>query len=531
MNLKTKNLDIKNINFKNIKFFDFFKNKYDYDITKVIGVKNKERYILYTDRKLLRIYRDNLKSSALLSSYIPIEDAIFYNFVVEANVLEKIDINTFIETKVYEEAGLLETEKYIIKYKIVDRLLDEKEVMIQTVIVPETYINKSYNYILEETGYIDYISFPAFAYKTLYDEEVLKKADDVFVIILYDKIFLTFYSEGELLYINTISGGLNKIYEVLKELKIKKFDKELFKKLLTKKGFSKSKYTKKEEIIYRAISGEFENRINLINEQILSVIENYDIDKVDRIFITSEYGSIPGINQYIKDSLNIRSFGFDFYEKYNLDRLAVDPFLFLAMLECAHAYKSGDLEFNYSLFLRKPKFIFRTSGILIISAAASTALFSLYPLYLYLQGVNFEKKSKTVKTKLNKIISQKNIVNAQISRYDKKEKSLQKEIAQNKKIINNYKKFIKDIYKFKFSYIPKSQEIVDLTLIMNKFDIFLKHMSYKDGTYLIDIYSYNDDKLAKFIHALANNGFNVYFDTIMKDDKTNRYTTTIRIEE
>ncbi len=517
------NLNIKKNN------FSFFKNKYNYDYNRVIGVKNQERYILYTDKKLLRVYRNNLKSQALLSSYVPIEDAIFYNFIIDSSVLDKIDLDTFIETKVYEEAGLSETEKYIIKYKIIDKLNNEKEVLIQTVIVPETYINKGYDYILKEAGYIDYISFPAFAYKTLYDENILQKADDVFIVVLFDKIFLTFYSEGELLYINTISGGLNKIYDRLEELNIKNFDIDLLKKLLLKKGFLEEKYINKEKLIYQIITEEFQNRINLINEQILNVIENYNIDKIDRIFITSEYGTIPGMNDYIKEYLNIKTFDFEFYEKYNLDRLAIDPFLFLGMLESAHAYKTKQLEYNYSFFLRKPKFIFRTSGILILSAVAITALFSVYPLYLYVKGLNYEKKAENIKLKLNEIDIQKNILSSKLVKYKKDKKYLEKEIVNNEKAINNYKNLIESIYKFKFSYLPKSQEIVDLTLLMNKYTVFLKSMSYKNDIYQMSVYTYNGDKIAKFINALVNNGFNVYFDKITKKD--NKYTTTIRIEE
>ena len=518
MNLKIKKFD-----------FGFLKNRYNYDYNKVIGIKNKEHYILYTDKKLLRIYRNNLKSEALLSSYVPIEDAIFYNFTIESAVLEKINLEAFIETKAYEEAGLSETEKYIIKYKIIDKLNNEKEILIQTVIVPEHYINNSYDYILKEAGYIDYISFPAFSYKTLYDENILQKADDVFIVILFDKIFFTFYSEGELLYINTISDGFNKIYDKLEELKIKNFDLDLFKKLLTKKGFLKDKYFNKENLIYKIIAEEFQKRIYFINEQILNVIENYNIDKIDRIFITSEYGTIPGINDYIKKSLNIKSFGFEFYEKYNLDRLLVDPFLFLGMLESSYAYKTNNLEYNYSLFLRKPKFIYRTSGILLLSTAAIVALFSSYPFYLYIKGLNFEKKSNNIKMKLNRINVQKNDLRNRILRYKKNQKYLERKIVNNEKKINNYENIINNVYKFKFSYLPKSQEVVDLTILMNKYNVFLKTMSYENDIYLMNVYSYDDNKIAKFINDLVNNGFNVYFDKIVK--KNNKYTTTIRIEE
>ena len=164
--INDKKLNFK-LDFSKIKFF----KKYDYDINRVIGVKGDEKYILLAEKKLIRRYREKLKSSALLSSFIPIENAIFYSFEIEKSVVENIEINidAFVETKVYEEAGLSETENYIIKYEIVDALKDEKNVVIQCVIVPESFIEKNYKYIIKETGYIDYLSFHAFAYKSLYE--------------------------------------------------------------------------------------------------------------------------------------------------------------------------------------------------------------------------------------------------------------------------------------------------------------------------------------------------------------------------
>jgi len=80
-----------------------FLKKFDYDIDDVIGVKDHEKFILYTKKKLIRIYRGSLKSKALLSTYIPIEQAVFYNFEIEKSVLAKIEnIDDYIDTRVYD---------------------------------------------------------------------------------------------------------------------------------------------------------------------------------------------------------------------------------------------------------------------------------------------------------------------------------------------------------------------------------------------------------------------------------------------
>jgi len=527
---KTKKSKKKKANLKELFNYKKWLQKYDYDINKVIGVKDSSKYILYTDKKLIRIYRGKLKSNSLISSYIPIEEAIFYNFTVEKNVMDKlVDRDSFIETKVYEEAGLQETEEYIIKYKIIDKLQKEGQVLVQCVIVAKSFIEKSYEDLIKKVGYIDYLSFPAFAYKSLYEEKILKKGNDLFIVILYDKIFLTFYSEGELVSINTISGGLNIVYDGLESLKISNFDKDLFYKLLSKKGLDENRYLVQEKVVLNRIKNEFENRLLLIKDEITRLLEEFEISRIDRVFVTSEYGRIPGLNEFFKEHLNLDILDFEFYEEYNLDRLPVDPFLFLGMLETHYAYKSGNLDFNYSLKVRPPTFFYRPSGQLVAVSIVSIILLSLYPIYLYIDGFIYSKKAQKVQIELNSVKMKKNKYDAIVKKLKSKLKQTSKEIVNYQAKIKDEQHFIETLYKFKFSYIPKSQELVDLTLLMNKYLIYLDNLNYENGTFVLRVYSRDSKKLGKFIDSLIQNGFAAVFDKITKEN--NKYYTDIRIVE
>jgi len=515
---------LKNL-FANLKVF----KKYNYDINRVVGVKDNEKYILLAEKKLIRIYRDKLKSTPLLSSYIPIENAIFYSFEVEKNVIENIDLDSFVETKVYEEAGLLDTEEYLVKYEVVTKLKDDKKAIIQCVIVPVNFINTNYEYILKESGYIDYLSFPAFAYKSLYQEKILKTGNDLFVVVLFDKIFFTFYSEGELIYLNTVSGGLNKVYESLKSLKIANFDFELFKKLLTKKGLSREKYTPAELPVLNIIENEFRNYSRIIETQMLDLVNNYEIEDVDRVFVITEYGKVPGMENFYEYQLQKKILGFDFYEEYNLDKLPIDPFLFLSMIETHQAYKSGNLKYNFSLFLRKPTFFYRPSGILILISVLALILFSAYPIYLLIDGFIYNSKSKNLQKEVQTLQIEKINILKQTNLLKNKINKIEKEVNVFSKEIEDSKKLIKTLYQFKFNYLPKSQELVDITALMNKNKIYLVDMDYSNGVYQLKVYSYNDNMLGKFVDDLINSGFNVSFDKIQNKD--NKYYTTLRIEE
>jgi hypothetical protein len=465
--------ELKNINFK-----PGFLKKYNYNINDVIGVKGNDRFILYTDRKLIRIYRGSLKSKAILSTYIPIEHAIFYSFEIEKNIIEKVDIEHFIETKVYEEAGVDETENYKIKYKIIDSMKDEKIVTVEVIIVPAGYIENGYKEILDETGYIDYISFPAFAYKALYDEQIIQKANDLFVVFLYDKVFLTFYNDGNLLSIVTISGGLEKVYESLCKLKIKNFDINVFEKLLTKKGINNLKYNNAEKAVLNIIQDEFLSLINIINSQIEKIGLKYNISNIDRIFVTSEYGNIEGLQEYIQKIIEIDAFGFEFYEEYNLDRLSVNPFLFLGMLEAHNAYTNNDQRYNFSLYLRKPTFLYRPSGRLLLILLAMILGMGIYPLYLYFNGMFYEKENKELEKVISRLRLSNIKYNIKIKKLESKKSSLFKQNDKYIKDINFQQKFIKDVYTFKYDYMPKSRDLTDLANVLTKHHVYLKYLKY-----------------------------------------------------
>jgi hypothetical protein len=529
LNLKLKTEAFKNFSFTDLKYkFSIFR-KYDYDIRNVIGVKGEQRYILYTDRKLIRIYHGKLKSSALLSTYVPLEHATFYNFTVEKSVLEKVDLDSFVETQIYENAGVNETEDYIIKYKVIDRLKNPKQVVIETIIVPAIMLKNSFKDILEETGYIDYISFPAFAYKALYEEQILHPANDIFAVILFDKIFLTFYSDGDLVYMTTLSGGLGQIFKALEKLKIKNFNLDTFKKLITQKGLDRSKFTKQEQIVLGIIQKEFNNILGLINEQMNRVTNEYDIDEFDRLYIISEYGKIPGLHDYVSKYINLDTFGFEFYEKYNLDRLPVDPFLFLGMLEAHYAYKKNDQRFNFSLFLRKPTFFYRPSGIIVLTTTASIILFSIYPAILFYQGKVLESKNSVLTKKKLALMGEKAKLVSKEKSLESIKDNLEKTIDEYTKKVALIKQFIEDVYKTKFDYIPKSQDLVDITLLMNKHRVFLSKLDFEDGVFYLDVYALKEKAIPHLIDDLISNGFSVSFTQVISDN--GKYKSQLRIKE
>ncbi|EDM23911.1 hypothetical protein [Caminibacter mediatlanticus] len=359
--------------------------------------------------------------------------------------------------------------------------------------------------------------------------KILKKANDIFVVILFDKIFLTYYSDGDLIGMTTISGGLDKIYESLAELKIKGYDEELFKKLITKKGLSIGKYSSNELIVLEKLKKSFSKIASYLTQEINKIKDKYNIIDIDRIFITSEYGDIEGIGEYLESVLDIQVNNFEFYEKYNLDRLPIDPFLFLGMLETHYAYKFDNQEYNFSQFLRKPTFFYRPSGIFLLTSIIVLLALSAYPLYLFINGKIFENKNKFLNSEISNLMKTNIKLNSDLKKLQKQANSLDKRINLIKQEISYIQSFIKDVYKFKFSYLPKSQELVDITYLMNKNKVYAKIIKYNNGIYEIKVFSYKETNIPNLVKDLTDNGFSVDFDKI--EYKNGKYNSIIRIKE
>ncbi len=509
--------------------------KYDYNINEVIGI-DKEKlennqyketaYILYADRKLIRYYRGNLRAAPLMNGYIPIEDAMPFNFQVEKSVIEKLtkeEIKEYIETQVYESGGLKEEEEYEIKYTLIEDEEDEGIYKVETVVVARSAIEYKFRDLLERVGYIDYISFPAFSYKSLYEAEILKKANDLFIVLLGDKIFLTFYSNGNLQKILTINGGTDNIYEVLNSnLKIKNFNKKLFFQLLKTKGLSKSKYKESEMKVYETLRQEFIKLFHSIN------VEGLDLD-IDRIFITTKQGNVENLANIISLQSSKEVFDFQFYEDYNLDRLPINPFLFLSMLEAHIAYKTNNQDYNFSLFLRPPTFFYRPSGQITLTFIISLILSAAYPLYLYMQAKNYQEKNKVLMKEEQSLSFKLNGLKAQLSKLEKQGKDLKNKKEILLKSNKENRNFINEIYNFKYSYKPVSKTLFEITKIINKNDVILDRMEYQKGVYVFKVSADYDFQIPNLIYDFNLHKFKVYTDKIVRTPTG--YTSIIRITQ
>jgi len=487
---------------------DKFLKKYSYDTNKVVGIDPFDfdnRYLL-ENGVLQKIKPKDLKQEYLLSSYIPNDKVITYELKLPKNLLDKLDkleLDDLIETKCYEDMGLDEAEEYIFKYKIIENI-EDKNFQVEVVIIEQSALKEFYQPILKESNYLDFITYSGFVFEVLYKEKIIEPHNDLFIYFTKDNIFITLYSDGEFRQTVVIPESLENIYQILtNSIEIKNFDFNKFLKLLIKKGLDYSNYNEKENILFNELSELFSNKFLIISNQINLIVRKFALTTIDRIFMSTIKGSIPGISEFANMYLGVESNDLKFDTDYNPNNVEIDQILFLSMLYAKYAYTKDYHIDNVELFRRPPTFFYRKSGQLITISITSFILSISYPIYQVIDSYILEYEN----SKLTQELNHYNSINSKLTNQNKKLNNILKSKIKQRdelnKYIQNSQKVIVDIYKEKKKYIQKSVLIAKISKYLKQNNVFLSQLNYRIGVLSFIVYAKDDKNITSFLNDLV----------------------------
>ena len=540
---------------KTDKLEKYFK-KYSYNVNKVVGVDpfDFDNLLLLENGVLSEISKKEIKQEYLIASYIPNRDVITYELTIQKNLLEKIELEDYIETKCYEEVGLDEAEEYIFKHKVVDSIADEKNLIVEVVIISKTNMVEKYQSLKDNYGYLDYLTYPGYVFDVLYKENILEPQNDLYIYFTKDDIFITLYGEGKFLQTSVIPEGLQNIYEELvNSIKIKDFDFNVFMSLLVKKGLDLNNYSEKQHVLFNELSELFSNKFLIISNQIHSIVRKFSLTTIDRIYMSTIKGVIPGISEFANMYLGVEANDLKFDLNYNPNDIEIDQIMFLSMLSAQHAYKKEEQVDNFTIFQRPPTFFYRKSGQLISISIISLLLSISYPIYEVIDTFFINNSNETKQIELNKLKHTNNKLN-------KLNKNLKSKVEQKESQKDNLIKYIKDresiidtIYKEKKGYIPKAVLIAKVSEYLDKNEVYLKEIKYgniqkeskttrtkskKTKTninsnnkklLLLTVYSKSDSKITNFINNLVKDE-HIIVETPGYKRERNLYTAEVGIK-
>jgi len=460
-----------------------YTKEYSYNLDKIVGINPFDFDTLYLldNGKLSQISKKEMREEYLLSSYIPNKNILSYELRIQKNLLDKIEIEDYIETKAYEEMSLDEVEEYIFKYKMINLEHDEKNVLFEVIIISKKEIEEYYRPIKEAYGHLDFITYSGYIYNVLYKEKILDRRNDLFIYFTRDEIIITLYGEGEFLQTFIIPDGLYSIYEELtSSIKIKNFDFDKFLFVLGKKGLDISNYAEREEQLFNILTELFSNTFITISTQLHSITRKFSLTTIDRIFMSGIKGSIPGISDFANMYLGVEANDLRFDKPYNPDGIEIEQMTFISMLYAQYCYKNDYQNENFTVYYRSPTFFYRTSGQFISVTIGSFILAILFPTYQYLYGMILESSNASLKSELETLKQEEKRLKQQHKNLKKKYKQREEDKKKLLTYIDNASKIIDQIYAAKKDYTPKAAFLAKLSLYLHKHHVYVKEILYSN---------------------------------------------------
>ena len=492
------------------KKFDLSKyiKRHSYNLDKIVGI-NPSNFseIYFLDNGVLsQISEKEIKKEYLLSTFIPNKNIINYELTIPKNRLDKIDLDSYIETECYKEVGLDDTEEYLFKYKMIYSYEDEKNALAEVVIVPKNEgITSYFQDLLDKYHYIDYIGYSSYLFEVLYEEDILEPKKDMFIYFTEKEVIITFFSEGRFLHTFSIPEGLETIYKKLMEsnIKVSNLDYQLFLKLVTKKGLEAKNYSDREGIIFNELSEHFSNLFLLISNQLHTIKRKFGLPAIDRIFMSTVKGVIPGSSDFANMYLGVEANDLKFDKKYNPNNIEIEQMLFLTILSASSAYNKKDFKNNFTLKQRPPTFFFRYSGQFITASVTAVVLPSLYPLYqttaTYL--INAEKVEQNFV--LNNLNNEYTKLKKRNDSFKSKFKAVKKKKEETINFIKGVQAVIETIYKAKKGYIPKSLFLTEVVKFLHYNKVYVLNAVLNQSELILFVKSNREDRITNFINDLV----------------------------
>ncbi len=438
------------------------------------------------------------KKNDITIAYLQNSEFIIEPLDISASIPEE-HLQTVIEDKVYDELRLdIAVDYAILPIKTAIR---GQNIKYQTLIVDRDFIKREIEPVIKEIKYLDYLIPAPLLYKTLYSEKKLDSQKcDMFVYFGFTDMFITFYYKGEYLYSKSLKYSLNHIYDRICQLAQEVFlTKEEFLKILKDNPLKKAD-EKVKNLLIQVLNECFLN----INDVLIYTKRVYEIDSIRNLYIGFGWGYIEGIDLYAKNYLNLESKPLSILYSKEDPALSIDPLHALMALSAKDLATHSLHLSNLTPYPKPEPFIKRPAGKIILTFFLTTLLFLSPIIYDYSVGTVYKFNNALLEKKAKKLSKEANHYKKLINKKRAKLEALHKSIGKLKNIY--YKKMgeLKAVYDKKFNYQMRSEQLTEITNLINQFDIKSKYIALNDNEYIIEVESNDDKEITAFIKKVVN---------------------------
>lgn len=465
-------------------------------------------------------------------SYLNTNDFITATISISKNIPEE-DLHDAIENKTYEELALDMAIEYTIQYIESQNNIDENNRSFIVFVVDPLIIEETFPTVIEKVKYLDYIIPVPLLLKGLYQKEIIDNSGiHCFIYFQQNDAFFTIYNDEEFIYTKSLKYSFNVMHERFCELLGEQVSYETFTDIISDEGLGTDNPEYQKYLI--KMFGE----VFLHTNDILTYAKRaYEIEKIDQVYVGTQIGTIPGLDEYCQTYLGLNSTSFSFDYGFESDAFYVDQVHALM-----HLYTTLDLEerydANFTIFHRPPPFVQRDSGKLILLGAGGVVAAAIYPLILFFIGLYNNIDASFLNDTYTEVHNKKVTREATIKLKLTNKKAVEKRLAQQKNEFNEKKSVMAKIYDVKVNYPMKAKTLVEYAKLFNRFKVKMSRVSFttdekqKRKSYAFELEAYRDTYITNLLEYITKNKTDKYQFLLQKiayNAESKKYTSELKV--
>ncbi|WP_416768776.1 hypothetical protein ACM66T_03490 [Sulfurimonas sp. ST-25] len=462
-------------------------------------------------------------------SYLNTSSFITAQIGVSKNIPDD-DLAFVIETKAYEELALDMAIEYTIDFIEVPTDGSAKERIFHVFIVDPLVIDETFAQTVSALQYVDQIVPVPLLLKTLYSHEIVQGyGAHCYIYFQENDAFFTLYNEQEFVYTKSLKYSFRDMHERFCELLGEQIDLADFQTLLATEGLATQNPEYQKYLI--KLFGELFLHIN----DVLNYAKRaYEIETIEEIYIGSQIGSIAGVDEYCQTYLGFEAKSFDFSYGFATDSY-IDQIHQLMQLY-ARTDKAARYDVNFSIYHRPPPFFQRHSGKLFAVTALSLVVAFAYPVTYWTMGYAESVRKALLEKQYREThaikVTREETINLKLAQKAEAQKLLDAEVE----LFEERKATLIKIHDVKVNYPMKAEMMASLTRELNRFDVGVADISYKQNekekVFSLLVMAKKDKQITDLVEFMTKHRtqrFHYNIEKIELDEETNYYRGDLKV--
>lgn len=474
---------------------------------------------MVSDNRVQRMGPESLRRLSALVGVLDDREFAGYSFEVEKELAGESLAET-VEIKMYQDAGLNPMLEYRIVHNARPSAIDPKSVSVQAFAISTASLEAETARVRAHTPYIDVLVPRSTLPYALYNAEILEKKGDVFIYYTKEAVHISIFDQGEFVYAKSGEGGLKKLHDDYLTMTGERTPYPEFLEKIVKLGLEEERYGQEEYPFLIDFRELLTTSLTAVNNIVLYARRIAGVREVDRVFIGTEGGPIPGADKAILNVLGLGGFDFLFYTPFYLEGDDyIDQCRLLALLEGANLlYGKPVNPFNATMSPRPSAFLARPSGRLAAATVGSLLLFSLYPAYLYSFAAYKDYQAETVARTLNMTKLEFTELKAKEDALLAEKKELQTKGEEIRKELETGKQLLEEVRRKKAGYVPVTPVFAKLSERVGGEEVFIERLLLEEGKIRMELRSEKERRLTSLVGRLVADGYrNVSMEAIEFD--------------